>query len=73
MVPAATAGCKTNCLSSTGQTDCHNNGFTSEMHTTFVYRSTSDGLFFSSDDDLWVRCSSRSNCERWLRPFPDLP
>ena len=51
---AATPGCKTSCLSSSGQLPCHNGGYTVELHTTFVYRSTSDGFFCSSDDDLWV-------------------
>ena len=59
-VHAAKLGCQTNCLASSGHQECHNFGFTTEMHTTFVYTSTSDGLFFVSDDDLWVRpyCSS---------------
>ena len=50
----ATAGCETNCQASSGADQCHNYGFTAELHTTFVYRDTSDGFFFSSADDLWV-------------------
>ena len=58
--PAATAGCQTNCLVTTGQVECHNYGFTTEIHTTFVHTSTSEGFAFVSDDDLWVSpCSVR--------------
>ena len=54
MCCAAMPGCETTCQASTGKPLCHNYGFTAELHTTFVYRDTSDGFFFSSADDLWV-------------------